>query len=385
MGSIAKLEDKPRNKCRKWRLFVSIGTVDGKRVQRSRRFDGTYTEAKAELSRFEVENGRARATAYSLMTFAEYVDAYNANRVGTVASSTSVKCERMARTCKHVIGDMRMVDITPKAVEDAYARLLRGDSPSGKALKPTYVYSLSTFLWSVFNDAAERGAIPSNPVDRAKRPGIRSAEEKEPPSAEEVSELISKLDMAEGHDVVILLCAAMGLRKGEALALRWRDVDGDVLHVRHSLRQPTELVPTKTGAGRRDLPIPSFVLDMLADREAIQGEQIADAVAVGLAKEVDKRDVPIASDELGRFITSEGMSNWWKKKCAKRYGMMCTLHDLRHAYLTTAALNGVPPRVMQALAGHSSPITTMKIYAHANMVAKEDAARAIASALHPRR
>lgn len=382
MGSIAKLEDKPRSKCRKWRLFVSKGAVDGKRVQRSRRFDGTYTEAKAALARFEAESGNAKATVYSTMTFREYANVWLASKEGTVQASTMQTKRRIVATLCHVIGDAKMLEVSPKDVEDAYARLMRGDSPSGRPLKPSHVYQLSIALWSIFNDASERGAIPSNPVASAKRPKCRR-EEKEPPTASDVAKLIESLDMADGRCACAMLCATMGLRKGEALALSWGDVDGDVLHVRKSMRQPTIIVQTKTGAGRRDLPIPPYVHELLEQRKAAQMEQFADSRAAGLMPDVDDwSEIPIASNAMGARITSEAMGAWWTVN-RKKYGISCGLHGLRHAYLTTAAVNGVPPRVMQALAGHESPITTMKIYAHANMGAKEDAARIIASAMHP--
>ena len=53
------------------------------------------------------------------------------------------------------------------------------------------------------------------------------------------------------------------------------------------------------------------------------------------------------------------------------------LHELRHSYLTMLAMEGVHPKVMQELAGHSSSKTTMDIYTHVNMSQKCCAADAI--------
>ena len=52
MGSITPLENKPKNKCRTWRLFISCGTNTRtkKRTQKSRRFHGTYGGAKKALA-----------------------------------------------------------------------------------------------------------------------------------------------------------------------------------------------------------------------------------------------------------------------------------------------------------------------------------------------
>ncbi len=54
-----------------------------------------------------------------------------------------------------------------------------------------------------------------------------------------------------------------------------------------------------------------------------------------------------------------------------------TLHELRHTYLTVLAVNGVHPKVMQELAGHTRMATTLEIYTHVNMDAKREAMRAV--------
>ncbi|MBS6611827.1 MAG: tyrosine-type recombinase/integrase [Collinsella intestinalis] len=54
-----------------------------------------------------------------------------------------------------------------------------------------------------------------------------------------------------------------------------------------------------------------------------------------------------------------------------------TLHELRHTYLTVLTVNGVHPKVMQELAGHTRMATTLEIYTHVNMDAKREAMRAV--------
>lgn len=377
MGSMTRLEDKPNSKCRKWRLFASRGS-GAARVQRSRRFEGSWTEAKAALADFEREFAGMPATAESSMPFREYADGWLARREGTVAESTRTKDRRSLTTACWVIGDVPLAQIAQPTLADAYARMMRGESPTGRALSPNYVRQVGVCIGMVLQDAVDRGVLAGNP---ARGDGLPRAQavERVPPTAAQVSALLSMLDVADPRQMCAYLCASMGLRKGEALALSWEDVDGAVMHVRKSLRQPRELFPCKTGAGLRDLPIPEHVSEAMGRRRSAAERDRAALAQIG----VDRPLEAVCAGADGLRVTSEAMSCWWKRHAAD-FGLGgFTLHDLRHAYLTAAAVNGVPPRVMQALAGHSSPVTTMRIYAHANMDAKSDAVGIVASVLHP--
>lgn len=382
---MTRLEDKPNSKCRKWRFFASKGSGKN-RVQASMRFNGTYTEAAAALVEFDLAFKKKPTKKESRMAFSKLADEWIKSRKGKIAETTRTKDKRSMTTANHVIGDVPICDITPPILSDAYARLSLGESPTGKELSGNYVNQVGTAISMALSYAVERGYLHENPAKSDDLPRIRHIE-RTPPNASQVSEALSKLDVSNPRAMCAYLCASMGLRKGEALGLRWQDIDGDIAHVRHSLRQPRELAPCKTGAGLRDLPIPKHVHDALIRRRSAIEADWDKLVEAGIKKPLDAAtfaEMAICADDDGLVITSESASMWWKRTGRKITGLDCTMHDLRHAYLTAAAVNGVPPRVMQALAGHSSPITTMRIYAHANMDAKQDAVWTIASVLHPK-
>ncbi len=74
-------------------------------------------------------------------------------------------------------------------------------------------------------------------------------------------------------------------------------------------------------------------------------------------------------------IKLSSLSRWWSTERGSYGPERYSLHELRHAYLTPLAEEGVHPKVMQELAGHYSSQVTMDIYAHVNMDAKRESWR----------
>ena len=70
---------------------------------------------------------------------------------------------------------------------------------------------------------------------------------------------------------------------------------------------------------------------------------------------------------LGISDDPHAVTRWWDRNRARLGFDGVPLHSLRHAYLSELARRGVPPKTLQALAGHANISTTMDIYAHANL------------------
>lgn len=181
-------------------------------------------------------------------------------------------------------------------------------------------------------------------------------------------ELISKLDTGEPNDIAVMLCAMLGVRRGEAVALLWGDVDFDAMtiSVSKSLEEDGTPKPPKSRAGIRNLPMPEIMDDALRSRKASQRASMPECL-----HQTD--DTPIVSDVLGRRLLPHSLTTWW---CRNResYGLPdTTIHELRHTYLSMMVMTGVHPKIMQELAGHASSQTTMDIHSHVNMRAKKAA------------
>jgi integrase len=165
------------------------------------------------------------------------------------------------------------------------------------------------------------------------------------------------------------------LRRGELLALRWRNVDLDskTLRVRESLESTkaggVRFKTPKTRAGRRDVTVPDIVLEALREHLRQQLEQLL-AIEQGIMSGGVVAFPKLADDALV-FATIEGeplslnaVSKAWGL-AAEGFGVgAVTLHGLRHTHASQLIDRGVDIVTISKRLGHASPAITMKVYAH---------------------
>lgn len=339
-GRIRQREPKKaRNKCRKWELIVNLPPTCGKYPIKTRAFDGTYTQAQAALRAF-IDELEARYVP-NKMTLAAYLSAWHERRAAsglfsrrTITGETS----KINAICRH-LGAMKLSDITPADIENAYTRLMQGDTPTGKPYSAKSIDNVHRCISSAFNDAIRDNLTRSNPCKAAKRPKIPDAR-RNVPSVESVDALIHSMDIDEPAQAAILLIAAFGLRSSEAVAVTWGDYDGAALSINKASEENGDMKPTKN-THSRIVPAPGYVRTILDAHRKGDGERIA----------------PILQDPLRR---------WWNKHRANYEMDGVRLHDLRHAYATRLALANIHPRIIMALGGWETISVCMEIYTHVN-------------------
>ena len=154
-----------------------------------------------------------------------------------------------------------------------------------------------------------------------------------------------------------------GLRVGEALALRYEDIDREKnqIHVTKSVYYvgtTPNIKEPKTDAGVRVV----FLLPEVAER--FKG-----------------KNGYIFTHEKGDILRSNESSRNWRRWC-KKYEIDCTFHQLRHSFATSCCEAGIDKTVVQGMMGHSSYIVTEK-YTHLRDKMLEDAqAKFTTSLLH---
>lgn len=168
------------------------------------------------------------------------------------------------------------------------------------------------------------------------------------------------------------LALSLGLRRGEALGLRWEDIDFEAATLRIvQTLQPTRtkgkvLSSTKNKSSTRTLPIPAVLLESLRrlkERQDVEhqqpGWQEHGLVFVSL------RGTPLEPDNITHRF----------KEVLRKAGLPQTVrfHDLRHSCATLLLAQGVPPRVVMEILGHDQIATTMNIYGHVLDANKRDA------------
>lgn len=396
-GSIVQLEkDKPKSRCRKWQLRVPIGRdpATGKYRTRTRRFTGTYTEAKKALREFieEIEGGRIQDRTE--WTFKDYSDVYMEGRIarGEVAPLTLERQKAdLKRVCRH-IGGLKLDEITPEIVARTIDAMAKGETATGTPASSGTLRLDHIVIRQVLEDAREKGILVSNPCEGLKVPSGQPSEERKAMNETKAHEFAEELDPTEPCELAYLLAVTTGMRRGEIAGLSWGDIDFDksLLYVRHAYDTLGNFKDPKTGSGKRILPLSDFTTDALRKaKEALaekierkakeaseNGEEAHNPKWLGPWKVLDDSTAVIVNAS-GTRATPDSISYWWKRD-RSGFGLGAyTFHELRHTYLTLLAEKGVHPRVMQELAGHSKPEITMMIYTHVNMDAKRSAVEAV--------
>lgn len=378
-GSVVQLDKSvPRAKCRRWQLRVPTGRdlATGRYTTISRNFQGTLTEANRALRELTAEVERDGVQRRSDMRFADYAAAWMREREGKVAAGTTSKDRCHIKAAGMHIGKAKLHEVTPEVLESVYERLLAGESPSGKPLSSNYVAGVATTLHKLFKQAVRDGHLASNPCDFAERPKVRRSERRTI-RTDGMRRLMGELDPTDPLQLVVIVALKTGMRRGEVHGLSWGDVDleGGIIHVRHSFDGKGNLKSPKTDAGRRDIPLPSsLAADLMARRDFQEADFARARKRYGIGSPVMSADTPIVCNGLGERMMPHSSTRWWERNRERLGFPGVTLHEMRHSYLSEMARRKVDPKVLQTLAGHAKYATTMDIYTHVDM---EDKQRAV--------
>jgi integrase len=168
------------------------------------------------------------------------------------------------------------------------------------------------------------------------------------------------------------------MRRGEALGIRWRDVDLDrgrlsVVQTITQTRSKVVVGEPKTANGRRSIALDDATLGVLRDhRKTILEERMLvgpDFADEGL----------VFHHPDGACLRPDAVSAQFLRRVEKHGLPRLTLHGLRHTWATLALEQGIHPRVVQERLGHSTIAITLGIYSHVSPTLHDEAANQVAS------
>ncbi len=210
-------------------------------------------------------------------------------------------------------------------------------------------------------EAENNEYIPSNPVKKVRIPANKNREI-EPLTIQEVKRLLETYrdtpSSARLH--IALLC---GLRQGEALGLRWQDIDlvNGVLEVRNQIQMidgELQLTGLKTERSRRSLVLTSGSLESLRNHREIVNQM---KCIYGIDWKENNLVFP-AADGSPKQATID--FNEWKRALRLCGIKPRRLHDARHTAATLMYGQGIGIEVISRALGHSSSAITSKLYVH---------------------
>lgn len=289
---------------------------------------------------------------------------------------TSTKAMYAALAKRHIVED----EIGRRSLDQVQARHVEGwvAGLRKKGLAESTVRSTYTVLRAILDTAVRDKAIVENPAAVVRRPRVESKEATYL-TPDKVEQLLAA---AEGSRYAPLfrLLVNTGLRRGEALALRWSDVDLDARTIRVAgtlSREADGLVvtSTKTAKSRRTL----FMTD---ETKAILGElksrQRRERLAAG---SMWVRSGFIFTTELGEPCDPRNALRALKAAADRAELSGVGLHTLRHSAASVLLTKGVPLKVVSEILGHSSTAITGDVYGHVAPDVAAEAMRVLSGAV----
>jgi integrase len=357
-----------------WCVVVDVGRNErGKRVQKWHSGFGRRKDAERALTEIL---GRLESGAYvepSKLTVRgfledEWLPAVRASLRPLTFESYELNIVRVVDS----IGSVRLQQLTPAVLNRLYGEL-------GQGLSARSVRYVHTVLRHALADAVKWNRLVRNPADAAEPPSAKAA--KAPPMRTwSAAELRAFLDHVADDRLYAAyhLAATTGLRRGELLGLRWRDVDLDAsrLAVVQTIVGKRQVSQPKTDRSRRSVALDPATVAALREHRK---RQLQERLAWGPAYE-SEHDLVFCGED-GSPIWPRSLSRAFERHARQAGLLAIRLHDLRHTHATLALQAGVHPKVVSERLGHLGVGITLDTYSHAIPAMQEDAAAKVAALL----
>lgn len=261
---------------------------------------------------------------------------------------------------------MKLKDVTTRNLQEFYAYKLEVEG-----LAPKTLINLHRCLHEALKQAVLEHYIPFNPSDAVVLPKVEKPEI-EILTPEEQNKLF-QASYNFRYGIFIRLTLSTGLRLGEVLGLKWKNIDfhTGVLSVRQTLNRlekidyngtgnKTEIViqTPKTKNSLRSIPLLPFIIQELKDWRNMQ---LADKAIAGN----NYTDMGlIVTNPLGGYIEPRTFKDYYNQMLEAANIGHYTFHALRHTFCTRALENDMDAKTVSTIMGHYSVAFTLDVYAH---------------------
>lgn len=315
--------------------YVKVKIINGKRVTFYSR-ESTERRALKDIERQMLEYTEKSERG---KTFAEVADEWEEKHYTNLQWQTIARYKSLVAHLVNYFGDEYIKQITRKDVDTFFARLVC-EHFSSKSLKDQMSITKMIFRYALINEY-----VDNNITEYLITPKGAPAHRRQSLTDNEIRVICNNTDKDFGNLAYFLLYT--GLRKGEALALTYGDLDfeNSVIHITKSLEhhnnRPFIKCP-KTDAGYRDIPLLDNLRPLFSERKS-------------------KNDLIFS--QHGKHMSKSYFDTHWKNYCDAG-GLKITAHQLRHTFATLLFEWGIDVKDSQELLGHTDIATTRNIYTH---------------------
>lgn len=358
----------------RWLAVITIGYNDEGRPVRKTVSAKTRAQVAQKLNRLQRQIDDGLPPPDTTLTVAQLFDRWYADVLrhdvapGAAGNYKSVADHHIVPT----LGRRKVVDLSTSDID----RLISSKLDSG--LSVSTVRRIRSVLAQALNQAIRWGSVNRNvaSLTRAPREKRREGRTLTPDQAKHL------LATLEGHrnEVLYALMISTGVRRGEALGLRWEDVsisNGTILVRRQLKREGGTLVvsDTKTARSRRSVNLPA---PLIARMKLHKARQAAERLKIGPAWEDSGY---VFTTTIGTPIDPRNLYREFKAICRRADLGDWHPHELRHSAASLMLAQGVKLQVVSEVLGHSSIRLTADVYGHILAPDRQSAADAMSTAL----
>jgi integrase len=364
-----------------WTLKLELPRrTDGRRKYAYDTIHGPKKAAERRLAEMVHEIVGGTFFEPSRMSVGEFLDQWLGQTAGGLTARTRERYRSIIdRHLKPALGRIALAKLTPLHLQAYYTEALKNGRTDGTgALSPATVLKHHHILHRALRQAVRWQLIARNPADAVEPPRALRTEMRALDSAQTAALLAAAADTRLA--MPILLAVSSGMRRGELLGLRWRDVDlvAGTVAVRQTINETSEGIAfagPKTTKSRRVLPIGATTVAALKRYRAEQDER---RLTMGARYH--------AADLV--FCLPDG-SPWSPSAFSLAFGRLLRktelprirFHDLRHTHASQLLAQGVHPKIVSERLGHANIGITLDTYSHVLPGLQQEAVAAYDEAL----
>jgi integrase len=339
-----------------WYFVVDLPSTDGKRRQIRRRGFPTKKAARAALDDLteDVRHGlhvdRNRLTVGQFLT-----DQWLPTR-GLSPSTVEAYTIAVNKWIVPNLGAVRLQVVDPAMVSQFLGVML------AEGRSPKYVRNIHGVLRKALADARRLGLVRTNAAADVELPTVRRGEMRAW-DGEQLGRFLRRVE-SDRLGPLWRFIIATGVRRGEALGVRWTDIDldGGTVSLRRSRVVAGGRVvegPTKTKAGERSMALDAATVSVL---RSWRSAQAAERLVMGAGWGNDVGLVFTQPD--GTPLYPQTVTAAFKRVAIELGLPTIGVHGLRHSSATMMLASGVSPKVVSQRLGHANVSITLDTYSH---------------------
>lgn len=360
-----------------WEITIDLGRDEnGKRKRTFITVRGTKAEAQRRLREMLIALDKGLTVdTNNKLTVADFLQGWLQDQVRPNTRPKTASIYETAVRCyiTPVLGSIPLTKLQPTDIQHLFAALHKAGR-SARTIQLAY-----RVLHTALGRAIKWGLLWRNPCQAVdppqwQRPEIRV------PQPSQVAHLL-ELARQTPYYAVLHFLAYTGCRRGEALGLKWEDIDLErgIVSVVRTLQRVSGagliFQPPKSAKGKRLIYLDSDTIAVLREHE---GSQLLRKMELGPAYEDNHLVFP---GPLGRPLDPSVLTHTFERLTRQAGFKGIRLHDLRHFHATLLLREGVHPKVVQERLGHSTIVLTLDTYSHVVPGLQERAAQTFAEAL----